>query len=154
MEEFEINLDGFSVNRLIGNCSGTLYEIAFQPKEQYTDLNKFFAAAHIHLYLSLVESLSETAAMKVCLSFDIERGTLGKDHCTETPRSKCRRIYDDSCVDGVLDALINDVKRAYARRITSRAELTSMIAAKLHIVADTTNHPIAHFGTNSMCMQI
>ena len=147
MAEIEINLEGFHVNHLISSYSGTLYDIDFHPKEKYSDLDKFFADVRVHLHLSIVECLSQTPAMKVFLSFDLEHNDEGKYHRFETLNSKGRCISADESVDGVLDSLFNDVKASYSGWTSSRPQLvlTSVLAANLHIVGETAKYPMWAF---------
>ena len=147
MAEIEISLDGFHVNHLISSFSGTLFDIDFHPTEKYTDLDKFFADVHIHLHLSIADSLSETTSMKVFLSFDLEHNDEGKYHRYETLTSKGRSISADESVDGLLDTLFSDVKSSYTAWASRLPQLllTSVIAGNLHIVGDSAKYPMWQF---------
>ena len=142
MGEIEINFDGFHVTHLISDYSGTLYDIDFNPKERYTDIQKFLVELRMHLHITLVECLYKIPALRVFFSIAIESGMDTAPFLMyETVNSRGRCITEDGEVEDVIEQLFLDVIKCFADYKNHIPQLKiNILLANIHIVAVTDNY--------------
>ena len=136
-----INIENFYETSLLSSYKGTIFDIDFNPKQRYSNIELFFADLRPQLYLNLIECLEQPnqpmSGLRVFMSVDFEHNETGvRSHDYKVITSAGRPISEASKVEAVICQAQADIIYILSRWIADFPfVMTSVLSANLHIVS-------------------